>query len=285
MQRFDEMPTWVVAMQTKQHPSAPKAAAAAPLALPEEAPRITTHLILMFCRALDEVNRLERRPVLSAIEYVMSEQNPSLDLSALGFSDLTPLALAAERQGLVRLTRSDRSKDVLVQRADAKKPSPTPPAASPPALSPQTYRAFLETKLKSPIPPQVVRRQMYDSVADILLSHPRETEPITLLSMSYQVSERMRATLNQQAAFKLLFALVLAGTFRIVQSERPHEIQLLSAMLPSAQWDILFQRSCVNAICRDRPKWHLCPNILAEVFGVPEDTLEWLAQHRRPCAP
>jgi hypothetical protein len=226
-------------------------------------------LLDLFCQALEEVNRLERRPVCSSVEYVMRQWRASLDLSAAGFSDIESLAAEAERRGLIRLAHVGG--DLLAQRKATSSTTALP-----------CYRSFFERKLKCPLPPPHVRQRIYDLAVEHLTENVADASPVSLLDLSYQVSARLAGTAGQHSVFKLLFSLVLANALTVARSNRPHDIRVSTPVVPANCWDELFVITCLAGLRKDRPSWPLDTEKIAEVFGVPESMIQHLVSMPRP---
>ncbi len=231
--------------------------------------------LTLFCGALEEVNRLERRPVCSAIEYVMNQLQPDFDLKALGFTGIDALATLAAERGFVRLSRVGA--ETLVQRHHALRET----TAHPPPLAPALYRETLEVKLKCPLLPAPLRKQVFSATAAILESREKASPPISLVDLSYRVESRIGRHVGQNSVFKLLLALVLANAFVIERHPRLHKISILSPFLPVEQWDDLFVESCLVGLRHDRPVWPLHADLLASVLDTSAERL----QHLLPDAP
>ncbi len=223
----------------------------------------------LFCQALDEVNRLERRPVCSAIEYVMGQLRPNLDLMAVGCVDIDTLAALAAQRGLVRLARV--GSEALVQREQT---AGTWRAAT---SAPARYRKMIEGKLKCPLPSAEVRQRVFTETAAVLAEREEPDTPIALLDLSKRVERRMIPGISQCSVFKLLFALVLANAFIIARHHRLHRIGILAESAPIEQWDDLFVRACLNGLRRDRPVWPLQADLLAQTLDISTERLQNLS--------
>jgi len=242
----------MVAMQTDVH------------CTPKQVP---ADVLDLFCRALEEVNRLERRPIGSSVEYVMRLWRPQLDLPALGFADIEDLAAAAERQGLIR--QATVSGQRLLQRRIA--------AAAPPAAA--EYHAFIEHKLRCPLPPPAARQRIYAMTYAVLAERSRESAPLSLVELSYRVAGRLGGCAGQHSVFKLLFAMVLSNALIFIPHERAHDIRVTSPAALPEHWDALFAATCIAGLRRDRPEWPLDPDALSRIFGLPPATIHALVQN------
>ena len=221
-----------------------------------------------FCLALSEVNRLERRPVLSAIAFVLARLEPA------AATDIERLAAEAEKRGLVRLVQAGG--DVIVR--DLRPASERPAAPCPPALPAARYREFVRDKLRCPLPGAALRGRVYAGTQSALDAREAPEEPVALLDLACRVEAALRGEVGQRTVFKLLFALVLAGAFRIVRHDRPHAIRILSAREPPAAWDRLFLRACLLGLRRDRPDWPLDAAALAEALDATPSMLRPLIE-------
>ena len=221
----------------------------------------------LFCRALDEVNRLDRRPVCSSIEYVMRQYHGSLDLAAQGFADVEALAAEAERRGLVHVARNGTDK--LVKRAGTATVTAT-------ASGTADYRSRLERKMRCALPPAAVRERIYASVATILSSRPPGAAPLSLVDLSYRTAGRLDNAATQPSIFKLLFALVLANAFVMSRHVRLHDIRVSGPAVPVDRWDDLFVATCLAGLQHDRPECPMNPASLAAAFDVPTATVRKL---------
>ena len=248
----------MVALQTMRHPPVTEQSDAT---------------LALFCRALDEVNRLERRPIGSAVEYVMQTWRPRLDLPALGFADIDALAAEAERQGLIRQVTVSGHR--LLQRCAAATPTPDIP----------DYRAFIERKLRCPLPPTAVRLRIYATTNALLAKRSADRPALSLLDLSYGVATRLGGAAGQHSVFKLLFALILAKALVFIHHEQSHDIRVTAAAVPTEQWDALFVATCLSGLRRDRPAWPLNPLALAQIFGLPRASIDILLVASAPPRP
>lgn len=260
-------------------PDASGFAATAPAPSPDD--RLESALQL-FCRALDEVNRLERRPVCSAIEYVMRQSQPGLELPDCGGADSEALAALAAQRGLVRLTVVNG--EVLVQRRWTANESGAAETARASEPAPALYREFLEGKLKCLLPAAPVRRRVFEETAAVLAGRIRTGGPISLMDLSFRVEGRMEGAAGQRVVFKLLFALVLASAFEIACSQRLHAIAVLAPAAPVERWDELFIGACLAGLRRDQPGCAVNPEALASVFDVAPETMRQLLSTRQRAA-
>ena len=231
--------------------------------------------LALFCRALDEVNRLERRPVCSAIEYVMQQLQPDFALTAGGcVATIDALAALAASRGLVRLATVGG--ETLVQRKCSENGSPSEAAAREQTPAPALYRETLEGKLKCALPPAPVRQRVYAEAAAILAIREKDESPISLLDLSYRVDGRMERRIGQRSVFKLLLALVFANAFVIARNQRLHKIGILARLEPVEHWDDLFVESCLVGLRHDRPVWPLQADLLASVLDTSSERLRHL---------
>jgi len=248
----------MVALQTMRHPPVAEQSAAT---------------LALFCRALDEVNRLERRPIGSSVEYVMRTWRPRLDLPALGFADIDALAAEAERQGLIRQAIVNGHR--LLQRRAATTPAPDIP----------DYLAFIERKLRCSLPPPAVRLRIYVTASALLAARSADRPALSLLDLSYAVAARLGGAAGQHSVFKVLFALILAKALAFIHHDQSHDIRVTAAAVPTEQWDALFVAACLSGLRRDRPAWPLNPPALAQIFGLPRASIDILLVASAPPRP
>lgn len=238
--------------------------------------------LALFCRALDGVNRLERRPVCSAIEYVMQQLRPGFDAMATGHATVEELAALAASRGLVRLATVGG--ELLVQRKPAGDGTPAEATVQAQTPVPALYREILEEKLKCPLPSAPVRQRVFTETAAILTNREKNESPISLLDLSYRVDGRLGRRVGQRSVFKLLLALVLANAFVIAPHQRLHKIGIYGRLAPVEHWDDLFVDACLVGLRRDRPVWPLPAELLASVLDTSADRLRRLLEGN-PSAP
>lgn len=230
-------------------------------------------MLALFCRALDEVNRLERRPIDSSVEYVMRTWRPQLDLPALGYADFEALAAEAERRGLIRQVTVNGQR--LLQRLAARAPANDVP----------DYRAFIEQKLRCRLLPPAVRQRTYAVTCELLAARSVKRPALSLLDLSYVVAARLGGAAGQHSVFKLLFALVLANALVFIHNAQSHDIRVTAPAVPLEHWDGLFVTTCLAGLRRDQPSWPLDPEALAQVFGLPRTTIDSLLHNPAPRHP
>jgi len=231
----------------------------------------------LFCKALDEVNRLERRPVCSAIEFIMGRIQPGFDVRSAGFANIETLAAWAANQGLVQAIPVNG--EVLVQRRFSQQLPPETEAEANP--TPASYRTYIESKLKCPIPSAPIRKRVFEATVAILSDREDTDTPMSLLDLSCHVKTRLGDLIAQRSVFKLLFSIVLVNAFAISSKRRLHNIGILAPLAPVESWDDLFAESCMAGLRRDRPNCSIQADALAHALDVPVETVKRLLTIRR----
>lgn len=133
------------------------------------------------------------------------------------------------------------------------------------------YLEFLEAKMKCPLPPQTVRKQIYESAFRVIETRRVMGGKLNLVEISTETWERLgkeKSGLLQPVAFKLLYSLYRAGAFEAEITDQPYNPTLKASRVAPDEWDRYFVRNSVTIIARERRSWPLLEKALAELFEV-----------------
>lgn len=258
-------PAAVAKFQGRAVPALPAAAgpvASAPLSA----------AVLRFCAALEEVLRKERRPVGAAIAYELTRLDPAL-AAGCDTATVRRLAAQAEEAGCVKLT--PYRGDVLVTPVQLPAAAAAAPAVADATLA--LLRGLIEARLKCPLPSRLFRQRLYEAAHDVWPELPQASQPVTLIQLSYAVTERLGAATDQRLVFKILFTLLLADVFVTeARYSRPHDIRVRGLVQPVACWDERFAWACITGIASRRTLSAADASAFGTLFELPTVTLSRL---------
>ncbi len=233
----------------------------------------------LLVRAVSLLSEQGSKTVGAALVPMMRQMQSDFDVTRAGFASFKKFVAFAKERGLVITT--PQGMDVLVTlpapvSADATSRS-SPELVKPSSI--ETYRRYLEGKLRQPLPSRELRRRIYEATAEIL--NDNEATQISLNDLSHDVTDKLLTEgipITQPAVFKLLYSLHRADCFIVEAGRDSYDPQILGINHSLETWDDRFINNALYLMIREMKNTPLVAQNLSTLFYEDEENTETIAK-------